>query len=144
MTRRVLMSLVMLLVAAGAARGAESPVGRWYTVDEKTGKVRSTVELYESAGRVYGRIVALVEPNDHHGQPKTCTKCQGDDRGRPIIGLVIVKDLTADGDRYRGGSIMDPENGKVYRAEVWVEGETLKVRGYLGPFYRTQTWLKAR
>jgi uncharacterized protein (DUF2147 family) len=37
---------------------------------------------------------------------------------------------------------MDPDNGKVYTAEVWPEDGKLKVRGYLGPFYRTQTWLK--
>ena len=39
---------------------------------------------------------------------------------------------------------MDPEDGKVYRAELWAEGGALKVRGYLGPFYRTQTWVKAK
>jgi uncharacterized protein (DUF2147 family) len=40
-------------------------------------------------------------------------------------------------------SIMDPEDGKTYKAEIWVEGDTLKVRGYVGVFYKTQTWLKA-
>lgn len=144
MTRLVLLSVALLSIATGPALGADSPVGRWNTVDDKTGKVRSTVEVYENGGRVYGKIVGLVEPHDAGGKPKTCTRCPGEDKDRPVVGLVIVKGLGADGDRYKGGSIMDPENGKVYRAELWVEGETLKVRGYLGPFYRTQTWLKAR
>jgi uncharacterized protein (DUF2147 family) len=55
---------------------------------------------------------------------------------------VIVKDLSRDGDRYKGGSILDPEDGKVYRAEVWIEDGKLKVRGHLGPFHKTQTWVK--
>lgn len=144
MTRLLLVSVALVLAATTPAPGAESPLGRWNTVDDKTGKVRSTVEIYENGGRVYGRIVGLVEPNDAAGKPKVCGKCAGEDRDRPVVGLVIVKGLGADGDRYRGGSIMDPENGKVYKAELWVEGDTLKVRGYLGPFYRTQTWLRAR
>jgi uncharacterized protein (DUF2147 family) len=39
---------------------------------------------------------------------------------------------------------MDPEDGKVYKAEIWREAGTLKVRGYLGMFYRTQTWVKGQ
>jgi uncharacterized protein (DUF2147 family) len=58
------------------------------------------------------------------------------------VGLVILKDLSASGDRYKGGTITDPEDGKVYKSELWVEDGKLKVRGYLGPFYRTQTWVK--
>ena len=60
-----------------------------------------------------------------------------------MTGLVIIKDLSASGDRYKGGTITDPEDGKIYKAEVWSEADKLKVRGYLGPFYKTQTWTKA-
>jgi uncharacterized protein (DUF2147 family) len=59
------------------------------------------------------------------------------------VGLVILRDLAADGDRYKGGTVLDPEDGKVYRAEVWREGGKLKVRGYAGVFYRTQEWARA-
>ena len=44
--------------------------------------------------------------------------------------------------RYKGGTILDPEDGKVYKAEVWVEDGKLKVRGYIGFLYKTQTWQK--
>ena len=49
-----------------------------------------------------------------------------------------MKDLSASGDRYKGRTILDPEDGKLYKAEVWSEDGKLKVRGYLGPFYRTR------
>jgi uncharacterized protein (DUF2147 family) len=55
-----------------------------------------------------------------------------------------AKDLSASGDRFKGGTILDPEDGKIYKAEIWVEDGKLKVRGYLGMFYRTQTWAKAK
>ena len=120
------------------------PVGQWSTVDEKTGKVRSTVEVYDQGGKIFAKITGLSEPNDEQGKPKTCTACQGEDKNKPIVGLVIVKDLSASGDRYKGGTILDPEDGKVYKAELWVEDGKLKVRGYLGMFYRTQTWIQAK
>jgi len=134
--------LVSALVGVGAVRAADSIVGRWKTVDEKSGKVVSEVELYDQGGKVFGKIIGLTEPNNAQGKPKVCTKCEGDDKDKPIVGLVIIKDLSSSGDRYKGGTIMDPDDGKVYRAEVWPEDGKLKVRGYLGPFYRTQTWMK--
>jgi uncharacterized protein (DUF2147 family) len=130
-------------LAAASIAAAESPAGRWRTVDDKTGQILSTVEIYEESGKLFGKIIALTEPNDPQGRPKICIKCPGADKDKPIIGLVIVRDMSPSGDRYKGGTIMDPADGKVYKAEMWVEDGKLKVRGYLGVFYKTQTWLKA-
>jgi uncharacterized protein (DUF2147 family) len=58
------------------------------------------------------------------------------------VGLIIIKGLGAAGAHWKGGTILDPDDGKVYNAELWVEEGKLKVRGYLGFFYRTQTWVK--
>jgi uncharacterized protein (DUF2147 family) len=56
--------------------------------------------------------------------------------------MEIFHDMVASYEYYTGGNILDPEVGKVYRCKLWLEGENLKVSGYWGPFYRTQTWLK--
>ena len=134
--------LVSVLIGADPVLAADAITGTWKTVDEKTGKVVSEVQLYDQGGKIFGKITGLTDPNDAQGKPRTCTKCPELDKDKPIVGLVILKDLSASGDRYKGGTIMDPEDGKVYKAEVWVEGGTLKVRGYLGIFYRTQSWQK--
>jgi uncharacterized protein (DUF2147 family) len=127
---------------ASEVMAAESPIGRWNTIDEKSGKVTSVVEVYDQGGKVFGKITGLTEPNDDKGKPRICTKCPGSDKDKPVVGLVIVKDLRLDGEHYKGGTIMDPEDGKVYKAEMWLEQGKLKVRGYLGLFYRTQTWVR--
>jgi uncharacterized protein (DUF2147 family) len=115
MTRFVAVALVTASVfGADPAVAADSPLGTWKTVDEKSGKTVSEVQVYD----------------------------QGADKDRAIVGLVILKDLSPGGDRDKGGTITDPEDGKVYKSELWLEGDTLKVRGYLGLFYRTQTWRK--
>jgi len=143
MKRLVIAVALNALVGVGALLAADGLTGTWKTVDEKTGRVLSEVELYEQGGKLFGKITHLTNPNDAQGKPKLCTKCQGEDKDKPIVGLVILKDLSASGDRYKGGTVMDPEDGKLYRAEVWSEDGKLKMRGYLGPFYRTQTWLKS-
>jgi uncharacterized protein (DUF2147 family) len=136
-------ALLFTFLASTLAAAADAPVGKWNTVDEKTGQVKSEVELYQEGGKLFGKIVSLTDPNDESGKPRRCTKCTGEDKDKPIVGLVIIKGLSASGDRYKDGTITDPEDGKVYKAEVWPEDGKLKVRGYLGPFYKTQTWVKA-
>ena len=135
--------LMMALSSARLAREGESPVGKWNTMDQKTGKVVSEVQIYEQGGKFFGKITSLTEPNNQQGKPKICIKCAGAEKDKPIVGLVILKDLSPSGDHYKGGTILDPEDGKVYSAEIWVENGTLKVRGYAGFLYQTRTWLKA-
>jgi uncharacterized protein (DUF2147 family) len=136
------LAVLTVVLSANLAVSAESLAGKWKTVDDKSGKVESEVQLYEEGGKLFGKIVGLTEPNDAAGKPKPCTKCTGADKDKPVVGLVIVKDLSASGDRYKGGTILDPADGKVYKAELWAEDGKLKVRGYLGVFSKTQTWLK--
>jgi uncharacterized protein (DUF2147 family) len=119
--------------------------GKWKTIDDETGKPRSIVEVFEKNGKVYGKIVRLLrEPNED--PDPVCTECdEADDRyQKKVIGMEIMRDMTKAGDAWEGGNILDPKNGKVYRCRVWVEGNDLKVRGYWGPFYRTQSWQRAQ
>jgi len=134
--------VVSCLLASGIVFAADSPVGTWKTVDDKTGKVKSEVQIYEQGGKLFGKIISLTDPNDKQGKPRICSECKGDDKDKPIVGLVILKDLSPSKDRYKGGTILDPEDGKVYKAEIWVEDGKLKVRGYLSLFYKTQTWIR--
>ena len=141
---RLQLGLMMLMPLLGVtlAFGADSPVGTWKTVDDESGKIRSRIQIYEEGGKLFGKVTGLTEPNDKEGKPKTCTHCSGPDKDKPIIGLVIVRDLSRSGDSYKGGTILDPEDGKVYKAEIWVEDGKLKVRGYVAFLHKTQTWLK--
>jgi uncharacterized protein (DUF2147 family) len=133
--------LLSVGLAAPGAAAPEAPMGQWKTVDEKTGAVESVVTIYDEGGKLFGKIVSLTQPVDAQGKPRICVKCTGGDKDKPIVGLVIIKDLGSDGDRWKG-TILDPGDGKVYEAELWVEEGKLKVRGYLGLFYRTETWAK--
>ena len=115
MTRMTLLLVGAALIGTVAAMAADSPVGQWNTVDEKSGKVRSTVEVYDQGGKIFARITGLTDSNDDQGKPRTCIACKGDDKNKPIVGLVIGKDLSASGDRYRGGTTLDPRTARSTR-----------------------------
>ena len=73
------------VLGAVSALAVESPVGKWKTVDEKSGQVKSEVQLYEQGGKVFAEITSLTEPNDKQGKPKTCTACTGADKDKPMV-----------------------------------------------------------
>jgi len=115
-------------------------------VDDETGEAKSIVQIYKGAdGQYHGKIVKLFRrPNEE--QDPVCMKCPKADarHGQKINGMVILSALKKSGDEYSGGEILDPKNGKSYTCKIWLEGkDKLKVRGYIGFFFRTQTWHRA-
>ena len=128
-------------VGPGAGHGRSGGAPGRRSTTRRQGRVHDR-DLH-ARGQALWQDHGAEHPNDAQGKPKTCTKCTGADKDKPFIGLVIIKDLGPDGDRYKGGTILDPSDGKVYKGEVWLEDGQLKVRGYLGVFYRTRMWLKA-
>jgi uncharacterized protein (DUF2147 family) len=149
-----LLAGVVLVTVLGVAAGVRpahcdepTPVGRWTTIDDKTGKPSSVVLISETDGRLEGKVESVVVAPGEDPDPK-CTKCEGELKGKPIVGMRILWGLTRDGKRWSGGKILDPDEGSTYRCRVEpVEGGArLEVRGYLGIslFGRTQTWVRAR
>lgn len=122
---------------------AQKVTGKWKTIDDNTGKEKSIIEITERAGKIYGKILQIFVDPGQDPDP-VCDKCDVTDSRykKKVIGMEIIKDLTRNGNDYEGGNILDPEIGKVYSCKIWVENAELKVRGYWGIFYRTQTWKK--
>lgn len=134
------LALVMLPLSLLAQ--STSVVGKWYTFDDADGSRKSIVEIKKGANGIYeGTIVEILTGN----VDKRCVDCSGEYKDKPILGLTIVKKLKGDGQKLSGGTILDPNNGKVYSCNITLEegGESLKVRGSLDRFGllgRTQTW----
>ena len=122
---------------------AQSVTGKWKTTDDKTGEQKSIVEIFERDGKVFGKIIRIF-PSEGENPDPLCNECPEDDAlyKKKIIGMEIIKDMQKSGSEYSEGNILDPEEGKVYKCKLWLEGNDLKVRGYWGPFYRTQTWAR--
>jgi uncharacterized protein (DUF2147 family) len=135
----------MTLLVGGLSGFCQSSVlGKWVTIDDNSGEQRSVVELFERGGKVHGRIIKLF-PKPGKDPDPVCNECPQDDSRykKKIVGMEILQGMSKDDDAYAGGSILDPESGKVYRCKIWLEDSKLMVRGYWGPFYRTQAWKRA-
>lgn len=128
-----------------AAFAQETPVGLWKNIDDVSGKPKALIRITEDNGALSGKIEKLFkEPNEE--QNPLCTKCEGANKDKPVLGMTILIGLKKMGDEYGGGTILDPNNGKVYKSRLTVEdgGKKLNVRGYIGvPLLgRTQTWMR--
>ncbi len=142
---RQLMFAVLFCCPWVAAIAADTPVGVWRTIDDKTGKEKSLVRIVEVQGELRGTIERLFREPGEDPNPN-CDKCPGDKKGKPVIGMTILTGLKRTGEGYAGGEILDPVNGKTYRCKMWtVDGGTkLNVRGFIGVSLlgRTQVWVR--
>lgn len=143
MRRKLLGTIALVCIISLSASGQTGVFGKWKTIDDETGEAKSIVEIYEKEGKVYGKIVELFRKKGEDPDP-ICNKCDDDDprKGEKIIGMEILKNMEKDGDEYSGGKILKPDEGNIYRCKIWTENGKLYVRGYLGFFYRTQTWVR--
>lgn len=136
--------LLLLMVLALPAGAADSPVGRWRSIDDATGQAKAVIEIAEGRdGTLSAKIVRLIDTSD--GPNPLCEQCKGKRHNQPILGMTIAWGLRPDGDtRWGGGTILDPENGKEYSVRMTPTdgGRRLEVRGFLGfaLLGRTQVW----
>jgi uncharacterized protein (DUF2147 family) len=118
----------------------------WKTIDDNESYVRSEVRIVDNAGVVSGKIERNL---DRKAKPDDrCTECKDDRKDQLIVGLEVLRGLKKNEgkDTWEGGTVVDPDNGKTYRASLTpIEGGAkLQLRGYIGFFYRTQVWVRAQ
>jgi uncharacterized protein (DUF2147 family) len=147
-----LSSLMLTMVGVAMSVGASvisvpaaepSAVGLWEQVDEKSGKPESWFKITERSGVYLGNIVKIFfKPGEDENW--VCDKCEGDEKGKPVLGLALIKGMQRKGLEYENGTIMDPRDGSVYSAlmKISPDGQKLEVRGFLGISFlgRSQIW----
>lgn len=127
--KKALFGMAFMLMAAGCY--AQDILGKWIT---ESGDAQ--VEIYQDGNKLNGKIVWLQkgpETKDIHNTDKKLQE-------RKLMGVNILSGLSKKKDKWEGGRIYNPKNGKNYKCSIWLEGSELKVRGYIGFLYETQTW----
>jgi len=128
-----------------AQTSSENVIGKWYTDDKET-----IVEVYKTGDNYFGKVIWMLDENEEDGTPKVDDKNPDTKlQSRPVMGLVLLKDFTFDSKKseWSGGSIYDPKNGKTYDCYMWMEGEDLKIKGFvMGMRFigRKTTWTTAK
>jgi uncharacterized protein (DUF2147 family) len=143
MKKRILVIITLFFVTIFYGQN-QTVIGKWKTIDDETGKAKSIVEIYEKSGKIYGKVIEILE--EEH-RKKVCSNCSGEDKNKPILGMIVIKGLTKEGNQYARGKILDPKNGKLYKCYITLESkDKLKVRGFIGIslFGRTQYWYRVK
>ena len=145
--RAVLLTGAAALLLTGTAALAQmTPVGTWRSIDDETKQPKAQIVVSDDGGVLTGRIEKLLRPG---ADPNAvCDRCTDDRKDKPMVGLEIIRGAKkAEGkDVWEGGRILDPEKGSTYSLRLTpIEGGSkLEVRGSIGPFGRTQTWVRAQ
>lgn len=140
--KKIILAL-SLVAASGAALAQATPAGLWKTIDDDGKTEKSLVRINEAGGVYSGKIEKIMDPAK---QNSVCEKCTDERKDKPVIGMTILRNLREGDDKgvWEGGEILDPNNGKTYKTRLKpIEGgKKLEMRGYIGPFYRTQVWVR--
>lgn len=141
---RMFCCFLLILLSNFVQAQSAGVTGKWRAIDDQTGKAVSIIEIYEKHNKIYGRITELL--NSKAKNPK-CDKCDGEDKGKPVLGLIVIKGLTKENEEYTNGKILDPKHGKLYKCSITlINKDKLKVRGYIGIelLGRTQFWERVK
>ncbi len=141
MIKRSLLTAVAMSILVSCSAQISNILGDWYTVDDKTGQSYSVVHIYRgNNGKYYGKITAMLIPGT---EDEKCVACKGTDKDKPVLGMVIIRDMVEKNGVLTGGKVLDPETGNFYYGKISYDNGLLKLRGSidkLGVLGRSQHW----
>lgn len=137
-----MLSSILVLIFSSIGISQNSVIGVWQAIDDSDGKATSHIEIFEVDGKLHGKVIKLLEEDEG----LLCEKCKGDKENQPVVGMEILWNMKQDKENeWKGGKIMDPENGKEYKCKIKLaEPDLLEVRGFIGfsLLGRTQKWIR--
>jgi uncharacterized protein (DUF2147 family) len=140
--KKNVLTLILLGLFISFTSNAQSIFGKWKTIDDETGLEKSIVEIYNVKGKAFAKILQVLEKGK---EDKICDLCKGDNKNKPVKGMIIIDGLSKDDDEWNNAKILDPKTGKEYKCYITLENNNkLKVRGYIGfaLIGRTQYWTR--
>ena len=116
---------LLFIISHGFAQSNQAPA------DEITGlywspKKDAKIEIYKRGEHYFGRSVWVAMPRKDNKNPNETLQI------RDVLGIELLTNFSFDNGTYTKGEIYDPESGKTYDCKMTLDGNNLKVRGYIG------------
>ncbi len=141
MRKLILAGLLASVAFSASAQNATSPIGKWKTLDDKSGKPMTITEVYVTKN---GTLAAKIVEN--LGLPATCADCSDEHKGKPMVGMLTLWNLKANKDGTWAGSGYKPSEDREFKAKsvkLIEGGKKLEVKGCVSIICRTATWVRA-
>lgn len=139
-----LLFITVLFISVVEAFPKNGLITNWITVSDKTHDHSGIIKIYEEHGKIFGKIVKIFEGGDRNPNGR-CEKCPLPFKNKPLVGLTFLWDfIPKTSHSWQKGKILDVKSGRIYEGTLLLskDEKTLQVRGYWGPFFRTQVWLR--
>ena len=132
-----------LFIGGAFAQSTDDILGVWKSIDFDDNIAKAHIEIYKKNGKYHGKIIKLLQrPAD-----TICPSCPGEKKNQLLVGMTIVMDLEFDDDYWSDGEILDPEDGKTYGCNIYLESpDKIRLRGYLGipAIGKSQYWYRVK
>lgn len=139
--KRATLAAAVLTLAVTPVFAAPVPDGVWSTEGGK-----AQIRIFACGDGLCATLAGLRKPHDKQGRPKLDKRNpDGAQRGRPVIGVSLVRGMTPDGEGWTG-SVYNPDDGRTYSGRIEIAGaDSLRLRGCaLGVLCRTQILKRSR
>jgi uncharacterized protein (DUF2147 family) len=151
MFTNIYVTFLTCIVLISNAYAEDGIIGKWNTIDDKSGVARAVVRIYKNADETYAGKVEKIYPQLNQSEPfhETCFRCKGKLKDAKVVGMQILSGFVINPQKeneYINGKILDPVSGETYKSKIKLSknNRRLNLRGYVGisQLGRSQTWIR--
>ena len=109
---------MLMFISTSLLAADQWPIGKWNMLDDFTESPEAIIQISAlKAGGFEGKIIEVF-PGSDDDPVDVCKPCVGLDKNKPIIGLVVFKQLKFNAKKELVGKVLDPDSGKIYNCQL--------------------------